>query len=1015
MKLTNKLIFLIYLGMVIILFTGCGGSKNTSVIPAFPSSEKSVTSKLSFLNEADEEKYYAELEKSLNDKLSAHDSNTDANQPQGLSKIVLSSTTDEISTLSSYNLSEKITATALSAGNEPKIITPVWQIYSGGGSISGTVYTSVKKSETVVLTAAYSENGISRLALFRLKVNGLEFISLSRTTAEIQMPAQFNLDSELTATANYADGSTREISSRDGIIWEVSGGGTLNGTIYTPASNTETAVFTAIYTESGITKKAAFALTINGLRSISLNRATDEIQLPAGYDLGSELIAEAHYSDQSTKEITHSPMLAWTLISGSGTLNGNIYSPPGNTETAIFSASYSESGVSKTAEFILKITEQPSIFLNITTDEIQGGARYDLSKLSIISKFPDGTEQNINNTPETAWTLISGKGNLSGTIYFAPAATETAVFLVSHGGSGISGRAYFRLKVNSLTSISLSKAYDDVCVSSVYDLGSEIAVNAKYSNKKIIDVTRSPELSWKLISGSGTLAGTIYTPPAKTETAVFTATFSDAGIAKTAKFKLKTIGLNSIELNKLTDEIQSCSSYNLASLIIAGKFSDNTVKDLTNEPNTYWKLISGKGSLSAAIYTASDTSETAVFSARHKIGSITKSAIFKLKVNALKSIFLSKKTDEIQLPAAYNLCSELIVKAAYSIRATQEVTNSPALKWELVSGKGKLDGPVYITPGNPEKALIMAAYSESGITKTAKFTLKITDPSTLSVSKTSDTTPSCSMYNLSKNIIVTNKLSDGAKKNVTQNKEIKWSLVSGSGIFNENIYTAPAIAETAVFLVRHAKSETANSAYFRLKVKALTSIYLSVPTGETQINTPYDLSANLKIYAKFSNGDTEEITNNPNMTWLLSSGSGNLNGKVYIPSLKAETAVLTAIYTAAGITQNVQFKLKVTLPGSKIQLTGISLNKTTDEVTIGGSYNLNNLTATAKYSDKTTEAVKLNWLIISGGGIITDNIFMAPNNPATIKLMGTLISTDNTVKSTYFSIKISDKERKTIK
>ena len=244
--------------------------------------------------------------------------------------------------------------------------------------------------------------------------------------------------------------------------------------------------------------------------------------------------------------------------------------------------------------------------------------------------------------------------------------------------------------------------------------------------------------------------------------------------------------------------------------------------------------------MSAAIYTASDTSETAVFSARHKIGSITKSAIFKLKVNALKSIFLSKKTDEIQLPAAYNLCSELIVKAAYSIRATQEVTNSPALKWELVSGKGKLDGPVYITPGNPEKAVIMAAYSESGITKTAKFTLKITEPSTLSVSKTADTTPSCSMYNLSKNIIVTNKLSDGARKNVTKNQEIKWSLVSGAGIFNENIYTAPAIAETAVFLVRHTKSETANSAYFRLKVKALTSIYLSAPTGETQINTPYD-------------------------------------------------------------------------------------------------------------------------------------------------------------------------------
>jgi len=724
----NRSVVILFILVILgLLYVGCSGNDSGSVISAITGSNintNSETPEMVFANVEAENKYYSDLEKVLNEKLNSPSDNPNRSTTIGLQSVTLNIVTDEIKTTATYNLS-KIVVTAYVANEQPKVVTPVWTIYSALGTLNGTEYTSIAKAETAVFKATYTENGVSKLALFRLKVTGLNSIVLSRTTSEVQLPATFDLANEVVAYSNLSNGTTQEITL--GLTWILtSGAGTLSGTVYTPPVKIETAVFTATYMDSGITKTAQFRLSVTGLSALSLSKATDSIQLPATYDL-STIIATAKMSTGQLKEISPT----WSVVSGTGTLSGNIYTPAAKPETVVFSASYAEPGVSlvKTAQF--------------------------------------------------------------------------------------------RLTVIGLYSITLSQPTDEIQLPATYDLASELVVNAKYSNGVIQNITNTPNL-WALKSGSGSLTGTLYTPAAKPETAVFIATYIDAGITKTAQLSLKVIGLSSLALNKTTDEIQSCVTYDLANLIVTDKLSNGQVRNISTDPN---------------------------------------------------------------------------------------------MKWVFSTGAGTLNGTVYKAPAKAETAVFIASYTEAGITKTI---------------------------------------------------------------------------------------------YFRLRVNALTSLVLGKVTDEVQISTSYDLSSNEVITAKFSNGTTKVVTADPNTKWTLAFGSGTLNGAIYTTPERIETATLTATYTEAGVAQSAQFRLKISAmaPGTKVMLVGLTIDKTTDAVQVGGTYDLGSLVVTGKYSDKTTKPVMPLWIITSGGGSVNGTIFTAPDNIATVRLMGSCTAEDGSVKSVYLTLMV---------
>ncbi|EKD55883.1 MAG: hypothetical protein ACD_59C00010G0001, partial [uncultured bacterium] len=353
------------------------------------------------------------------------------------------------------------------------------------------------------------------------------------------------------------------------------------------------------------------------------------------------------------------------------------------------------------------------------------------------------------------------------------------------------------------------------------------------------------------------------------------------------------------------------------------------------------------------------------------------------------------------LPATYDLASEIHATAKFSDGDSKSVD----LIWALSSGSGNLSGSLYTPAPKPETAVFVGSYTENGITKTAQFRLKVIGLSSLTLSKTTDEVVSCSTYDLSQ-IIVSDKLSNNTINNVSNTTT--WKLVSGFGTLSGTTYTSPARAETAAFTANYTEAGITKTVQFRLKVIALASIKLSKTTDEAQILAPYDLASNIAVTAKLSNGQTKPVSgNDPNLKWTLSYGSGILSGTLYTPPERIENAVLTATYKENGVAQSAQLRLKSTATLHKnVELVGLTLNKTTDSVALGQVYDLSKLIVIAKFADKTTAEVSLSWIISSGGGIITDNIFTAPTNLATVKLIGKYTADDNSVKFVNFTLSI---------
>ena len=555
------------------------------------------------------------------------------------------------------------------------------------------------------------------------------------------------------------------------------------------------------------------------LMNMTLSIKTDEVQALAAYDLATKITATANFSDGTTEIVTP----AWMVYSGPATLVNNIYTAQAAAGQTVFIAYYTSDGVTRFAIFRLAVNSMSLLNLSLAADAVQASGNYDLNSITVYAKSSNGASKDVTADPNTKWSLLSGRGTLNGNIYTAPAMADTAIFLVQYTEAGVIESAQFTLKINGLTSISLSKTTDEIQLPGTYDLASELVTTAKYSSGSTQEVTRAPGLIWTLTTGSGTLAGTVYTPSAKVETAVFAANYTESGITKAATFQLKVIGLSSLSLNKTTDEIQSCANYSLAdNLILTDKLSNGTTTNRTMDPNTKWTLVSGYGALNGMVYTAPARAETAVIAASYTEAGITKTINFRLRVNALISLTLSKTTDETQILTPYDLPSKLAVYAKFSSGQTKEVTTNPNLRWTISFGSGMLNGSIYTTPERIETATLVATYTENGVAQSARFSLKVsaTAPGTkvllvgLTINKTTDSVQLFDgTYDLG-TLAATGKYSN----NTTREVALSWIVTSGGGSVAGNIYTAPANVGTVQLMGScTAEDGSVKSVYFILK------------------------------------------------------------------------------------------------------------------------------------------------------------------------------------------------------
>ncbi len=554
----QSILLMVIITGLLFFIQGCGGNDGGgSIIPTLTGNDKVVPgvgdiSKVvvpdMMLTASNEDEYYDRLEKILNNEYSfAANAPKKAPGDPYLTAITLGKKTDEILTLATYDLAAQVAVTATLSNKNIETVTPTWIIYSGVNSMSGNIYTAPSVPGTTVFIAVYSKEGINRYAIFRLKYNGLASLVLGKTTDEVQASGVYDL-SAISVMAKDSNGILKNVTNDANTKWSLlSGRGTFieASKLYTAAPMVDSSLFMVSYTENGMVQSAQFTLRVTGQTALALSKTTDEITLVTGsdqYDL-SNIIVTVKYSTGATKDVTNSPDTQWSIYSGKGILNGKVYTTAAIPETAILKASYTEGGITKIAYFTLKIIGLTSIVLNKTTDEIwllTGPATYDLSPIVITAKYSSGNPKDVSSSPNLVWTKVSGGGTLSGKIYTTSAAPETATFRANYTEGGITKIATFTLKVIGLYSISLNPSTDSVLVSQTYDFN-KIIVTAKYSNNQTRVVKDEPTMVWTKNSGLGTLSGKTYTATAKTETAVFTASYTEAGIKKTAVFRLYVV------------------------------------------------------------------------------------------------------------------------------------------------------------------------------------------------------------------------------------------------------------------------------------------------------------------------------------------------------------------------------------------------------------------------------------------------------------------------------------------
>lgn len=285
----KKIVALAIILMTAFFLHGCGGDgggaasvATGSMIAENPISAAAVSDIAKMMEnsgivmDGDEDKFYERLESAINEKLGAQA----GAPPRGAGIPVLSKVTPGMAAYeiqlapaekTTFDLGViRVSATYAGAGTPVNDVTESpelkWSIYSGNGSLSNKIFTPAAAAGTTVFIVRYTENGLTRYALFRLKIIALSQITLSpasdRAPGSSVEASIFDL-SKIAVIAVYSNGARKVVTNGAEINWSlIYGGGRLDGNAYTAPQAAETASFKATYAEAGGVRSATFRLIV---------------------------------------------------------------------------------------------------------------------------------------------------------------------------------------------------------------------------------------------------------------------------------------------------------------------------------------------------------------------------------------------------------------------------------------------------------------------------------------------------------------------------------------------------------------------------------------------------------------------------------------------------------------------------------------------------------------------------------------------------------------------------------
>ena len=292
---------------------------------------------------------------------------------------VACTTADNTTTTASITEGETKTLSGAPAGG-------TWSIVSGGGTINGTTYTPDDINVNTDVTIRYT-----------IAADG----SCAATSEDVTFtvtPVCDVVADNTTTTASITENQTKTLSGAPaGGTWSiVSGGGTINGTTYTPDDINVNTDVTIRYT---IAADGSCAATTEDV-TFTVTPVCDVV--------ADNTTTTASITENQTKTLSGAPAGGtWSIVSGGGTINGTTYTPDDinvNTDVTIRYTIAADGSCAATSE---DVTFTVTPVCDVVADNTTTTASITEDQTKTLSGAPAGG----------TWSIVSGGGTINGTTY----------------------------------------------------------------------------------------------------------------------------------------------------------------------------------------------------------------------------------------------------------------------------------------------------------------------------------------------------------------------------------------------------------------------------------------------------------------------------------------------------------------------------------------------------------------------------------------------------------------------
>ncbi|AOW18819.1 hypothetical protein LPB03_15770 [Polaribacter vadi] len=451
-----------------------------------------------------------------------------------------------------------------------------------------------------------------------------------------------------TSIADITEGQTKTLTGAPtGGTWSiVSGGGTINGTTYTPADiNTDTTVV------------IRYTIAADGSCAATSDDVTFTVT-PVCDVVADNTTSTADITEGETKTLTGAPTGGtWSIVSGGGTISGTTYTPADiNTDTTVV-IRYTIAADGDCAATFDDVTFTVTPVCNVVADNTTSTADITEGQTKSLTGAPTGG----------TWSIVSGGGNINGTTY-TPADINTDTTVVIRYSIAADGDC-------AATSDDVTFTVTPVC-NVVADNTTSTADITEGETKTLTGTPTGG--TWSIVSGGGNISGTTYTPAdINTDTTVV------------IRYTIAADGDCAATSDDVTFTVTPVCDVVADNTTSTADITEGETKTLTGAPTGgTWSIVSGGGNISGTTYTPADINTDTDVTIRYTIAADGDCAA---------------TSDDVTFtvtPVCDVVADNTTSTADITEGETKTLTGTPTGgTWSIVSGGGNINGTTY-TPDN---------------------------------------------------------------------------------------------------------------------------------------------------------------------------------------------------------------------------------------------------------------------------------------------------------------------------